>query len=156
MDRLRLASELLARPIPSFSERQFIVDQVPRSKDDEQLRRELFWYRQELVRRIKLTWNEASRWVAEISQARADQRLSSQIGSSRSGDIGLRALQLEPSMLDELRRDDIQVRLSLAGDSVVRAKARDESQGPTYTASADDFLQIEAHVASAAGAFRAT
>ncbi|BGP55929.1 hypothetical protein JCM8202v2_003536 [Rhodotorula sphaerocarpa] len=120
MDRLRLASELLARPIPSFSERQFIVDQVPRSKDDEQLRRELFWYRQELI------------------------------GSSRSGDIGLRALQLEPSMLDELRRDDIQVRLSLAGDSVVRAKAGDESQGPTYTASADDFLQIEAHVASAA------
>ncbi|GAA5987807.1 hypothetical protein JCM10908_007223 [Rhodotorula pacifica] len=127
LDRLHLTSEQLARPIPSLSERQFIAAKVKRSEDEERLERELFWYRQELLRRIKLLWNE--------------------VGSLRSGEIGLQALQLDLAALDILRQDEVHIQLSLAGDSA-RADTRRGRGQPAYAAAADDFLAIEAHVMS--------
>lgn len=58
LDRLSLSPEQVERPIPSLSEKQFIAAKVKRSADEERLERELFWYRQELLRRIRLVWNK--------------------------------------------------------------------------------------------------
>lgn len=60
LDRIVIPAEKLALPIPSLSERQFIVAKVKRSAADESLSRELFWYREALLEQIKATWNEVS------------------------------------------------------------------------------------------------
>lgn len=60
LDRLSLSADDLDRPIPSLFARQFIAAKVKRTTEEERLERELFWYRQELLRRIKLVWNEVS------------------------------------------------------------------------------------------------
>lgn len=64
LDRLSLSHEELDRPIPTLSERQFVVAKVRRTKEEERLERELFWYREELLSRIELSWNEVSRYIA--------------------------------------------------------------------------------------------
>lgn len=61
LDRLSLSHDELDRPIPTLSERQFVVAKVKRTKEEERLERELFWYREELFSRIELSWNEVSR-----------------------------------------------------------------------------------------------
>lgn len=58
LDRLCLSPEQVERPIPSLSEKQFIAAKVKRSAEEERLERERFWYRQELLQRIRLVWNE--------------------------------------------------------------------------------------------------
>jgi trafficking protein particle complex subunit 9 len=58
LDRIVIPAEQLAKPIPSLSARQFVVSKVQQSAEDERLTRELFWYREELLRRMQATWNE--------------------------------------------------------------------------------------------------
>jgi hypothetical protein len=58
LDRLSLTHEELDRPIPVLAERQFVVAKVKRSKEEERAERELFWYREELLSRVELSWNE--------------------------------------------------------------------------------------------------
>lgn len=58
LDRLSLSPGQVERPTPSLSEKQFIASKVKRSAEEERLERELFWYRQELLQRIRLVWNE--------------------------------------------------------------------------------------------------
>ncbi|GAA5873361.1 hypothetical protein JCM3774_000758, partial [Rhodotorula dairenensis] len=128
LDRLSLSAEPVSRPIPSLSRRQFIAAKVKRTADEERLERELFWYRHELLRRIKLVWNE--------------------VGSLRSGEIGLQALKLDSPGLDILRQDAVQVQLRLSGESALVGDPRGRGT-PAYTAAADDFLTIEAKVTTA-------
>jgi len=68
LDRLALTTEQLEQPIPALSERQFVVAKVKRSPEEARLERELFWYREELLRRVKLSWNEV-RLLAPLSRA---------------------------------------------------------------------------------------
>ncbi len=58
VERIRLTREEVERPIPSLSERQFVVSKVKKSEVEERKVRELFWYRQELLKRIQANWNE--------------------------------------------------------------------------------------------------
>lgn len=58
LERITISAEDLARPIPSLSERQFVVAKAERSAEDERRTRELFWYREELLRHVTATWNE--------------------------------------------------------------------------------------------------
>lgn len=58
VDRIRLSREDVERPIPSLSERQFVVAKVKQSEGEERRVRELFWYREALVKRIQAHWNE--------------------------------------------------------------------------------------------------
>lgn len=68
LDRITLSPEQLAVPIPSFSNRQFIVAKYKKSVSQETFIREMFWYRQELLKSIQATWNE----VSDISFMRCD------------------------------------------------------------------------------------
>lgn len=60
LDRIVIPSEELARPIPSLSNRQFVVSKVQTSAAEERATREIFWYREELLKRIRASWNEVS------------------------------------------------------------------------------------------------
>lgn len=48
----------LSQPIPSFSERQYVVDKEKKSASRIALERELFWYREALLDMLDLTWTE--------------------------------------------------------------------------------------------------
>jgi hypothetical protein len=61
LDRLRLTPEQIDAPIPSISEKQFIVAKVDATSQEERLARELFWYREELLSKIQASWAEVSR-----------------------------------------------------------------------------------------------
>ncbi|KPV77636.1 uncharacterized protein RHOBADRAFT_33796 [Rhodotorula graminis WP1] len=129
LDRLALTSEQLDQPIPALSERQFVVAKVKRSPEEARLERELFWYREELLRRVKLSWNE--------------------VGSLRSGEVSLRQLYLDKAMLDILRGDAVEVELFLEENPASEPGAfelRGRGSRLAYSAVADDFIDVCAKV----------
>lgn len=92
----KLYVEDTSRPIPSLSggpEKQFVVSKMRRASIVELNSRELFWYREELLKQITVEWKEQ--------------------GSDRCGDMHLRSVTLKPQMLDIIKRDSIQIKLRL-------------------------------------------
>lgn len=73
-----------------------------------------------------------------------------QVGSLRTGEIGLQALKLDPSALEVLRQDPVQIQLRLSGESVIVGH-RNGRGPPAYTAAADDFLAVEARITTKSG-----
>ncbi|GAA5898275.1 TRAPPII-specific subunit TRS120 [Sporobolomyces salmoneus] len=125
LDRLSLTHEELDRPIPVLAERQFVVAKVKRSKEEERAERELFWYREELLSRIELSWNE--------------------VGSLRTGSISLRHLPLDDRHLSALRLDDISVDLFLVENISATPGAFDlkgKGQRLIYEAQPDEFIDV--------------
>ncbi|OCF62347.1 hypothetical protein L486_02015 [Kwoniella mangroviensis CBS 10435] len=100
LPRLSISQDLLSRPIPSLSERQYIVDKEMKSASRVKKDRELFWYREELLGMVKATWTEP--------------------GSMRRGNLNIRDQLFSSSLLDILRSDEIDITLSLdrEGDKV--------------------------------------
>lgn len=134
LDRVELTEEQLQRPIPSLTERQFVVAKVKRSTDEERLERALFWYREELLRRVQLRWNE--------------------VGSLRSGEVSLRGLALDKQMLDTLRGDEVEIELFLA-ENPSSSPGNFELQGRgsrlVYSAASNDFIDVRARVTNRCG-----
>ncbi|BGO92090.1 hypothetical protein NBRC10512_000821 [Rhodotorula toruloides] len=134
LDRVELTEEQLQRPIPSLTERQFVVAKVKRSTDEERLERALFWYREELLRRVQLRWNE--------------------VGSLRSGEVSLRGLALDKQMLDTLRGDEVEIELFLA-ENPSSSPGTFELQGRgsrlVYSAASNDFIDVRARVTNRCG-----
>ncbi|BGP16900.1 hypothetical protein JCM10213v2_004908 [Rhodosporidiobolus nylandii] len=125
LDRFNLGPEQLLKPIPSISERQFVVAKVQRSEEEERLERELFWYREELLKRVQLTWSE--------------------IGSLRSGAISLRGLYLTQPMLDIIRGEDVDINLYLSENASADPGAfelQGRGQRLLYSAAADEFIDV--------------
>ncbi|GAA5989707.1 hypothetical protein JCM5350_007364 [Sporobolomyces pararoseus] len=129
IDRLSLTHEELDRPIPVLAERQFVVAKVKRTKEEERAERELFWYREELLSRLDLSWNE--------------------VGSLRTGSIALRHLPLDHEHLSVLRLEDISVELFLLENSSATPGAFDlkgKGQRLIYEAQPDEFIDVCARV----------
>ncbi|KAI5245757.1 hypercellular protein-like protein HypA [Aureobasidium subglaciale] len=84
-------------PIPILSQqnqRQFVVSaDGPVSADLERATREQFWFREEVLKYLRGTWEEK--------------------GSDRNGNIDLRGLRLSPTMTDTIRLQDVDVRMSV-------------------------------------------
>nr|XP_019045803.1 hypothetical protein I302_06194 [Kwoniella bestiolae CBS 10118]OCF24733.1 hypothetical protein I302_06194 [Kwoniella bestiolae CBS 10118] len=95
LPRRTIAQALLSRPIPSLSERQYIVDKEKKSVSKIKKERELFWYREELLKMVKATWVEP--------------------GSTRTGTLNIRDQLFSSSLLDIFRSDEIDIQLSLDG-----------------------------------------
>lgn len=53
-----LSDTHLSQPIPTLSDRQFVVATQKLSKDEDQAQRELFWYREELFKCLHCHWKE--------------------------------------------------------------------------------------------------
>jgi hypothetical protein len=58
--RIYLSPEQLSAPIPSLSNRQYVVDKSRKSKEQLKAERELFWYRNALLDIIHATWVEVN------------------------------------------------------------------------------------------------
>ena len=56
--KFRLSDDLISEPIPTLSDRQFVVGKSRLSIEEEQAQRELFWYREELLKIISARWKE--------------------------------------------------------------------------------------------------
>jgi len=58
--KFRLSDDLISEPIPTLSDRQFVVGKSRLSIEEEQAQRELFWYREELLKIISARWKEVN------------------------------------------------------------------------------------------------
>lgn len=105
--RLFLSSDICREEIPSFDpNKQFVVSQGPKiSKEQQQARLQMFWYREELLKRIKATWRCGS--------------------TGRMGELNLRpSLRLTRMQLGILKKEDIEFVVDLKGDSIQKQSHR--------------------------------
>jgi hypothetical protein len=93
--RIYLSPEHLAQPIPSLSNRQYVVDKSRKSPNQLKAERELFWYRDTLLDKLHCTWLEP--------------------GSNRSGHLNLRGQGLRPALLEVLKREELGIVLDIPG-----------------------------------------
>ena len=83
-------------PIPSINpknKRQFVLSAGKISPEVERISRELFWYREEILKYLLAEWSEP--------------------GGSLSGKVELRNLQLTPQMIKAIKLEDIGIELSV-------------------------------------------
>ncbi|THY69957.1 hypercellular protein-like protein HypA [Aureobasidium pullulans] len=95
LPRLHIANPYAPIPILSQqNQRQFVVSaDGPVSADLERATREKFWFREEVLKYLRGTWEEK--------------------GSDRCGNIDLRGLRMSPEMIDTIRLQDIDVRMTI-------------------------------------------
>jgi hypothetical protein len=55
-----LSEDQLSQPIPTLSDRQFVVQKSKLSSSEAKAQRELFWYREELFKCVRGRWREVS------------------------------------------------------------------------------------------------
>ncbi|KAG9318507.1 TRAPP II complex [Chiua virens] len=94
MRMFRLSDDVISRPIPTLSDRQFVVSKSSLSDAEDRVQRELFWYREELLGIIHGRWKEAR--------------------GSRHGVLSLRQQRITMQMLNALKPDLTCIDLSLA------------------------------------------
>lgn len=95
LPRLHIANPYAPIPILSQqNQRQFVVSaDGPVSADLERATREQFWFREEVLKYLRGTWEEK--------------------GSDRCGNIDLRGLRMSPKMIDTIRLQDIDIRMTV-------------------------------------------
>ncbi|KAI8877388.1 Trs120-domain-containing protein [Backusella circina FSU 941] len=78
LKRLFLSPEACKEPIPSFDpNKQFVVSQGPKmSEEQQQARLQMFWYREQLLNRIKANWRCSATGRSGILNLRPSSRLS--------------------------------------------------------------------------------
>jgi len=59
--KFHLSEDAVSKPIPTLSDRQFVLTKSNLSSEEEKAQRELFWYREELFKFIRGHWREVSR-----------------------------------------------------------------------------------------------
>ena len=83
-------------PIPSLNpanRRQYVVSASKISPETERTNREVFWYREEVLKHIRGNWEEQS--------------------TGRKGDIDLRGIKLTSRMVEALRIEDVGIEMSI-------------------------------------------
>lgn len=109
--RFRLSDDVISRPIPTLSDRQFVVSKSSLSDAEDKAQRELFWYREELLGIIRGRWKEVN--LVNCSPAHDRLLTSSQANGSRSGDLSLRQQRMTTHMLNAIKTDMTRIDLSL-------------------------------------------
>ncbi|KAG8937942.1 hypothetical protein FRC00_008884 [Tulasnella sp. 408] len=128
LKRLSLPVAVTQQPIPTLSNRQFVVSKEKLSVTEEQVQRELFWYREHLFKSLKAHWREPS--------------------SGRQGEIYLRSLRLTMPMLRALQTSPCKLQITL-----VRQEDDNEAprQGLKYVATPCEFYFIRARITNNSG-----
>ncbi|PCH38067.1 hypothetical protein WOLCODRAFT_114758 [Wolfiporia cocos MD-104 SS10] len=91
--KMLLPEESTSKPIPTLSDRQFVVTKSNLTSAEEKAQRELFWYREELFKIVRGYWRES--------------------GGSRTGELSLRQQRMTLPMLEALRTETARVQMSL-------------------------------------------
>ncbi|KAF8636691.1 hypothetical protein AX17_003496 [Amanita inopinata Kibby_2008] len=97
LKKFLVSSHQTSTPIPTLSDRQFVVAKSNLSTSEEQLQREFFWYREELFKIVKARWRES--------------------GGPRSGELSLRKQRMTLPMLQTIRMESVHVQVALATSS---------------------------------------
>jgi hypothetical protein len=126
--KFRLLDDQVSQPIPTLSDRQFVVGKSKLSIEEEQAQRELFWYREELLKIVSARWKETN--------------------GDRHGDLSLRQQRLTLPMLKALRTDVVQVDLTLIVDSQDGSPQELDYSGGRYIASPNEMLYLCVEVAN--------
>jgi trafficking protein particle complex subunit 9 len=58
--KMILSESDISKPIPTLSDRQFVVTKSDLTDAEQKLQRELFWYREELFKSVQGHWQEVS------------------------------------------------------------------------------------------------
>jgi hypothetical protein len=112
---------LLFKPIPTLSDRQFVVAHSSLSQHEESSQRELFWYREELFKRVRGRWRET--------------------GGTRSGVLSFRSQRITLPMLEAFRMEIAHITLSLCSGHEQSEKAVPGCGGRFYP-QANEFVQL--------------
>lgn len=91
--RIFLPEPTASIPSLSANQRQFVVSTAKITPEQERQTRESFWYREEVLKYIRGTWEE--------------------LGTGRVGDIGLRGIRLTPRMVETIRVEDIGINIGV-------------------------------------------
>lgn len=126
--KFRLSDDQISQPIPTLSDRQFVIGKSKLSIEEEQAQRELFWYREELLKIVSARWKETN--------------------GDRNGYLSLRQQRLTLPMLKALRTDMVQVDLTLIVDSPDSSSQELEYSGGKYIASPNEMLYLRVEVAN--------
>ncbi|CAB4432069.1 unnamed protein product [Rhizophagus irregularis] len=98
--RISLSEKEYTQPIPSLSEKQFVVSKGPKGTvEQERLALALFWYREKLLQKIKAIW---------------ESQLTNQ-----KGVVDIRSLRLNKSMLNVLKINEISFGIDIEDGSKV-------------------------------------
>jgi len=91
--RVHLSNPTAKIPSLSGTQRQFVVSTTKPTADQERLSREAFWFREEILKCIRGTWEE--------------------VGTQRQGEVELRNFRLSPRMVETVRVDDVGIRMEI-------------------------------------------
>lgn len=108
--KLLLSEEQLSKPIPTLSDRQFVVQKSQLSDKELRTQLELFWYREELFKCVRGRWREVRFHTLALSQTKVKP---SQTGGIRSGELSLRQQRMTQPMVKTLRMEEARVHMSL-------------------------------------------
>ena len=132
----RIFIENPQRSIPSLNSgyrRQFVVSSHKLSYEAEVSTREVFWYREELLRHLRGTWKDSI--------------------SRRDGQIELRSIRLNDRMIDILRVDEIDMRFSLESEPNDNASDTNPTEQTTlqignhkFSAPTNSFLRLRVSI----------
>ncbi|EGN95949.1 hypothetical protein SERLA73DRAFT_111910 [Serpula lacrymans var. lacrymans S7.3] len=117
--------------IPTLSERQFVVAKTNLTSEEERTQREMFWYREELLKVVRGRWKEAN--------------------GTRSGELSLRRQRMTLTMLKTLRTETARVNLSLVQyetDDLLPRKI--ECKGGAYLPKPDEVIYLRIEVSNLA------
>lgn len=91
--RVHIANPTAKIPSLSGTQRQFVVSTTRPTADQERLSREAFWFREEILKCIRGTWEE--------------------VGTKRRGEVELRNFRLSPRMVETVRVDDMGIKMDV-------------------------------------------
>ncbi|RDB21392.1 hypothetical protein Hypma_011623 [Hypsizygus marmoreus] len=122
-----LSEEQLSQPIPTLSDRQFVVQKSKLSAQEAKAQREFFWYREHLFQCIRGQWRET--------------------GGIRSGELSLRQQRMTLPMLETLRMENALVQMSLVSyeGSSSAEKLVSQHEGKFYP-HADEFVCLRTKI----------
>ncbi|KAG6850996.1 hypothetical protein H0H93_004483 [Arthromyces matolae] len=122
-----LAEDKLSQPIPTLSDRQFVVHKSKLSDQEARSQREFFWYREELFNIVHGKWRET--------------------GGVRSGELSLRQQRMTLPMLETLRLEHAWVQMSLTAyeHPSVEGRPVNEHEGKFYPP-ADEFVYLRVKI----------
>lgn len=141
--KISLEEEAANKPIPTLSEKQFVVATSSLSEIEEKVQRELFWYREELFKCVSAHWHEVSIGL-DLLSIRASH-VPYETGGTRSGELSFRAQRMTLPMLETLRLEIARISLYLEPcdddflGEIGYAGARQYSK-------ANEFVQLKAKV----------
>ncbi|KXN89239.1 hypothetical protein AN958_05993 [Leucoagaricus sp. SymC.cos] len=120
--RIKLSEKEISEPIPTLSERQFVVAKDKLSAPELQLQKELFWYREALFKSVHGYWKEA--------------------GGTRAGGISLRQQRMTLPMLETLRSDIARIDLRIVSSNFTEKKVTERRRD----LKPNEFVELKAKV----------